>query len=188
MEGEIKKSDPRSTLAGLEEAKADALYDALKSRPYRDVRDWAEKEWGLSLSLSALARWWKSESRRRARADLREAVRLADSFDRKLDAADVDAKAANALRAKFWDAVSRGDREGVKEMGQLLLEFKLDSREAEGLRLKAAAQKTKDEALALARQKWEAAERRLSETKGVLADSKLSPAEREARLKEIFGL
>jgi len=56
------------------------------------------------------------------------------------------------------------------------------------LELKAAAQATKDNALNLAREKFEAAEKRLNSVKDAVTDTKLTPAEREAKLKEIFGL
>ena len=56
------------------------------------------------------------------------------------------------------------------------------------LELKAAAQETKDEQLKLAREKFEAAERRENAAKAAVTDNRLSDTERMARLKEIYGL
>jgi hypothetical protein len=55
------------------------------------------------------------------------------------------------------------------------------------LELKAAAQETKDEQLKLAREKFEAAERRENAAKGALADNRLTDADKIAKMKEIFG-
>jgi len=62
-----------------------------------------------------------------------------------------------------------------------------DQRERE-LKLKAAAQQTKDEQLKLAREKFEAAEKRLAAVQGAVDEPKLSDAERVARIKGIFGM
>ena len=56
------------------------------------------------------------------------------------------------------------------------------------LALKSAAQSTKDEQLKLAREKFEAAERRENAAKATVADSKLSDEERMAKLREIYGI
>ena len=45
-----------------------------------------------------------------------------------------------------------------------------------------------DDALRLAREKFEASERRAAQAKDTLADKKLTDAERTARLKEIYGI
>ncbi len=56
------------------------------------------------------------------------------------------------------------------------------------LQLKADKGRRDDEALKLAREKFEAAERREDAAKGAIADSKLTDAERMAKLKEIYGI
>ena len=56
------------------------------------------------------------------------------------------------------------------------------------LALKSAAQSTKDEQLKLAREKFEAAERRENAAKATVADNKLSDEERMAKLREIYGI
>ena len=56
------------------------------------------------------------------------------------------------------------------------------------LRLTERAQQTKEDQLRLAREKFEAAEKRLNAAKDTVSNTKLTPEEREAKLKEIFGI
>ena len=58
----------------------------------------------------------------------------------------------------------------------------------EEIKLKGRAQETRDETLKLAREKFEAAERRENAAKATVTDAKLTEAERLARLKEIYGI
>ena len=66
------------------------------------------------------------------------------------------------------------------------IEFTLTG-EGKELELKAAAQTTKDEQLKLAREKFEAAERRENAARNGLGDTKLTDAAKIAKMKEIFG-
>ena len=56
------------------------------------------------------------------------------------------------------------------------------------LQLKADKGRRDDEALKLAREKFEAAERRENAAKGAIADTKLTDEQRMAKLKEIYGI
>lgn len=56
------------------------------------------------------------------------------------------------------------------------------------LALKAAKGRRDDEALKLAREKFEAAERRLAAVQGAVDEPKLTDAERVAKIKSIFGM
>ena len=63
-----------------------------------------------------------------------------------------------------------------------------DRRQKESeLELKRKAQETKDEQLKLAREKFEAAERRENAARNALGDTKLTDADKLAKMKEIFG-
>ena len=65
--------------------------------------------------------------------------------------------------------------------------FKTAEQRDRELALKAAAQQTKDEQLKLAREKFEAAERRENAARSALGDTKLTDAAKIAKMKEIFG-
>ena len=58
---------------------------------------------------------------------------------------------------------------------------------AADLNLKERSQKTKDEQLKLAREKFEAAERRENAARNALGDTKLTDEAKLAKMKEIFG-
>ena len=66
--------------------------------------------------------------------------------------------------------------------------FKTAEQRDRELALKAAAQETKDEQLKLAREKFEAAERRLNAVQGAVDAPQLTDAERVAKIKSIFGM
>ena len=93
-----------------------------------------------------------------------------------------DGVMADTLASLAAAAVMQGaDKDTITALGSLACGFRANA-------LKAAAQQTKDEALRLAREKFEAAERRENAAKAAVADSKLSDEERMARLREIYGI
>ena len=71
------------------------------------------------------------------------------------------------------------------QMAMALRDRQLHSREVD---LKDAAQATKDEQLKLARDKCEAAEKRLNAVQGAVDAPQLSDAERIEKIKSIFGM
>lgn len=93
-----------------------------------------------------------------------------------------DGVMADTLASLAATAVMQGaDKDTVTALGSLACGFRANA-------LKAAAQQTKDEQLKLAREKFEAAERRENAAKGTIADAKLTDEERMAKLKEIYGI
>ena len=96
---------------------------------------------------------------------------------RALDAATVAKNPQEAERfLRMADSLIRA--------GQKDAELRMRRQELE---LKAAAQQTKDEQLKLAREKFEAAERRENAARNALGDTKLTDAAKIAKMKEIFG-
>ncbi|MBQ3809690.1 MAG: hypothetical protein II839_02600, partial [Kiritimatiellae bacterium] len=66
--------------------------------------------------------------------------------------------------------------------------FRDRAQKGEELRLKVRAQETRDAQLRLAREKFEAAERRENAAKAAITDTRLTDAERAAKLREIYGI
>lgn len=99
-----------------------------------------------------------------------------------------DATAAEAYKALSVDAAMGGDAKAAALYAQAANAFRDRLQKAEDLRLKADAQKTRDDQLRLAREKFEAAERRENAAKAAVADKKLTDGERMARLREIYGI
>ncbi|MBR2837409.1 MAG: hypothetical protein IKE55_01355 [Kiritimatiellae bacterium] len=161
--------------------------------------DWAEKEFELPRKpgREAFYKWLRS-MRELAPAHRREVRETADEIaaegaksltvsddqiisfvkSRALDAATVAKNPEEAERfLRMADSLIRA--------GQKDAELKMRQRE---LDLKAAAQQTKDEQLKLAREKFEAAEKRLNAVQGAVDEPQLSDAERVAKIKSIFGM
>ena len=161
--------------------------------------EWAEKEFELPRKpgREAFYKWLRS-MRELAPAHRREVRETADEIaaegaksltvsddqiisfvkSRALDAATVAKNPEEAERfLRMADSLIRA--------GQKDAELKMRQRE---LDLKAAAQQTKDEQLKLAREKFEAAEKRLNAVQGAVDEPQLSDAERVAKIKSIFGM
>ena len=103
--------------------------------------------------------------------------------------ADVDARlAAEMMTALSVDAAARGNGEAAKILADSAAKYHAAAQGAERLRLDAARQRTAEEQLKLAREKFEAAERRENAAKGAIADAKLTDEQRMAKLREIYGI
>ena len=94
----------------------------------------------------------------------------------------------NALKAAAMDSFMSNDTVEANRLADMATAIQDRLLKQQELALKERAQATKDDALKLAREKFEAAERRENAAKSALADAKLTEAERLARLKEIYGI
>ena len=109
-----------------------------------------------------------------------------------ITAAKIDPQlAADMMTSLSVDEAAKPDGERNEKVMQIFASaaamFKSAEQRDRELALKAAAQQTKDEQLKLAREKFEAAERRESAAKSALDDKKLTDADKIAKMKEIFG-
>lgn len=99
--------------------------------------------------------------------------------------------AADMMTSLSVDEAAKPDGERNEKVMQIFASaaamFKSAEQRDRELALKAAAQQTKDEALRLAREKFEAAERRENAARSALGDNKLTDAAKIAKMKEIFG-
>ena len=160
--------------------------------------EWAEKEFELPRKPGREAFYkWLRAMRELAPAHRREVRETADEIaaegaksltvsddqiisfvkSRALDAATVAKNPEEAERfLRMADSLIRA--------GQKDAELRMRRQELE---LKAAAQQTKDAQLKLAREKFEAAERRENAARNALGDTKLTDAAKIAKMKEIFG-
>ena len=128
-----QKSRPDATLSGITPEQADQLFDLLRASPYYVAAKWIDEQWHLTVSVSALRRWWSRESAIRSRANLRNAIKASEQFDKSLDARKLDERASNALRAAFWGAVTTNDTAAIKRLGELVLAYNADARDTEKL-------------------------------------------------------
>ena len=110
-----------------------------------------------------------------------------------ITAAKIDPQlAADMMTSLSVDEAAKPDGERNEKVMQIFASaaamFKTAEQRDRELALKAAAQSTKDEQLKLAREKFEAAERRLAAVQGAVDEPKLTDAERVAKIKSIFGM
>ena len=94
----------------------------------------------------------------------------------------------NALKAAAMDSFMSNDTVEANRLADMATAIQDRLLKQQELALKERAQATKDDALKLAREKFEAAERRENAAKAAVSDAKLTEAERLARLKEIYGI
>lgn len=160
---------------------------------------WAEKEFKLSRrpSREAFYKWLKAmkELAPAHRREVREtADEIAAESAKSLTVNDAEIIAFAKSRALDAATVAKNPEEAERFMRMAEMFIRAGQKEAEltikreELELKTRAQSVKEDELKLAREKFEAAERRENAAKAAVTDNRLSDTERMARLKEIYGL
>ena len=125
------KPSPLANLRGISAEQADQLFELLRGVAYHVAVKWVADTWGLPVSVAGLQRWWKRETARRARNDLRNAIKVSENFDSSVSARMLDERAANAIRAALWNAVNTRDVESIEALGKLVLDYNADARNSE---------------------------------------------------------
>ena len=115
-------------------------------------------EFGVRTTVSSLSRFMK---RRAVVEHLRESVYASEAFAESEDVKALDKRKRSAVV------------KSIVALGRLLVSMDAGRRD--------------DDALRLAREKFEASERRASAAKNALGDRKLTDADKIAKMKEIFG-
>ena len=187
---------PRSDswYAGLTEEQLWEMYSTAKkfgSAWYKTI-EWANAKWKLELKTSKTAYYrWKewmynqdSGTREHFAALTARSVEEQAAAARILDKSLTEGIKSLAAQALF---VADDPIKG-KALAETFSKFATAALEAEKLKLAAAAQSTKDEQLKLAREKFEAAEKRLNAVQGAVDAPQLTDAERVAKIKSIFGM
>ena len=180
-----------SWYAMLSEEQLWQLYAIAKRCQWYEVVAHAQKEFGLEakVSRSGYYRWldWmRGEESERRLAQARIAALEAGELAKTVGLKDETAIAAyKSLAAEFALKSDAKTANRFMQMAMALRDRQLRSREVD---LKDAAQATKDEQLKLAREKFEAAEKRLNAVQGAVDAPQLSDAERIEKIKSIFGM
>ena len=97
------------------------------------------------------------------------------------------ALAADTFTNLAIDASMKGNDKAVSIYSGAARHYREMMQQEKKLDLQSRAQATKEDQLRLAREKFEAAERRLNETKDVVCNAKLTPEEKIAELDKMFG-
>ena len=176
--------------AALSDGQRWSIYDKFRQGRWYDVAAWAMEEFSLAEIPSRAGMYRFADRMRKLESAHRieSALTARDEAGALVAAKTDDVETINAYKALAQDMALTGDRQAAIEYTQMALSLAAQLTKTREIELKAAAQGTKDAQLRLAREKFEAAEKRLNSVKDAVTDTKLSPAEREAKLKEIFGL
>jgi len=158
-----------SWAAGLTEEQSWALYYKARALRWNEAAAWAVKEFGLDRTPS-----------RSGFYDWLATMRNEESAHRLGQAATAAAEAAALAKTQAKDDALIG---AYKAMAAELALRTGSAKEAQ----KFVEMATKDEQLKLAREKFEAAERRENAARSALGDTKLTDADKLAKMKEIFG-
>ncbi len=178
-----------SWASSLTEEQSWQLYYKSRALRWNEAADWAVKEFGIdSPSRTAFYAWLghmraEESAHRLEQAATAAAEAAALAKTQTSDEAQIAAYKALAAELALRTG-SAGEAAKFVNMAGAIADRRLRAAE---LKLKTAAQATKDEQLKLAREKFEAAERRENAAKAALGDRKLTDADKLAKMKEIFG-
>lgn len=179
----MRKTRSDAILLNLPEEQQAKLADWLLSGvPYHEAKVLAEKEFGISLkSLAPFQSFWREVCAPALLARRRRAVSTADirAEEAGKNPAQFNRATLDALEQKAYELAEspEADPKEVKAVMTLLL--------------KAQDQDIRREQLALEREKFEEMKRKAAQAdqaKGVMENKELSIKQREARMKEIFGI
>lgn len=186
----MKKPRIDSWAAGLTEEQSWTLYYRALRCQWQDAAAWAAKEFGLAKapSRSAFYDWHKSMRAKEHEHRMHEAALAAAEAAALGRKATKDEAIVQALKALATEAALAADAKTAGSLIQSAMAIKDRLQRADDLALRERAQKTREEDLALAREKFEAAERRLDAAAKAVADETLTDAERVGKIKELFGI
>lgn len=177
--------------ATLTEAQRWDIYYRMQRGRWTEVCKWIDQELKINPpSRSALyafvKRMRESESGHRIEQAI---VARAEAGELANQGAQNDKDLIDAYKAMAADLALRlGDAAGATAFTKLALDLAAAHNDKVTLELKAKAQATKDKQLKLAREKFEAAEKRLNEVEETINDKNMTPQEREEHLRDIFGI
>ena len=178
-----------SWASALTEEQGWQLYYKSRAMRWNEAADWAVKEFGIDPPSRTAFYAWAGRMRAEESAHRLEQAATAAAEAAALaktqtsDEAQIAAYKAMATELALRTG-SADEAAKFVNMAAALSERRLRARE---LDIKARAQATKDEQLKLAREKFEAAEKRLERVAEVTGDLKLTPEEKLKELDRLFG-
>ena len=182
-----------SWAAGLSEEQSWALYSKARRCQWQEAAAWAVKEFGLEKGPSRTAFYaWMTAMREEEHEHRMGQAAIAAAEAAALGGrCTKDEALIQAFKALATDvALTTGDAKTAKAFVNSAMAIKDRLQKEQELALKSAAQSTKDEALKLAREKFEAAEKRL-ERVAEIADAarggKVDPAKVADEIDRILG-
>lgn len=161
----------------------DIYYEALK-HPYSSAFVlWMQKQFGLTTEPSQSAfYYWKAAMRKDYGAHRREElVQARLEIANLAEVRSAPAEMAAALQSLGAEAALSGNLEDAKKLVTMAAQIADGQRQGRKLELQ-------ERELKLAQDKFAAAEARLNAASSVVNDKTITPEQRDAKLKELFGL
>ncbi len=186
----MAKTRTDSWAAGLDEEQAWRLYYRAMRAQWQDAAQWAVKEFGLPRmpSRSGFYLWLSSMRAQEHEHRMHEAAVAAAEAAALGRKATKDEAVVQALKALATEAALSSDAKTASSLIQSAMAIKDRLQKADDLALRERAQRTRDDQLRLAREKFEAAERRLDAAARAVGDETLTDTERVAKIKGLFGI
>lgn len=166
------------------------IYDLARSLPWPQAVKDQLQALGV-VRLPSRAGWYRFLNRMRRADSQRRIEKIAESVAEAQSVADkagIKSKTfIETMKTLAIDCAISGDNKSATALAAAAASIWDRAQRDKELELKDRAQETKDAALALAREKFEAAERRESAARNTLGDTKLTDEAKIAKMKEIFG-
>lgn len=187
----MAKTRTDSWAASLTAEQAWTLYAKSRRCQWQVAADWAVEEFGLAKAPSRTAFFaWRAQMHAEEHEHRMEQAAIAAA-----DAAALGQKVTKdeALIAAFKAlatevALTTGDAKSASAFVNSAMAIKDRLQKEEELKLKNRAQDVKEDELKIAQKKLEILQAKEAAAKDAVSDAKLTPEEREAKLKEIFGI
>ena len=175
--------------ASLDEAARWRIYAQTRRAPWYEVSEWIAAEYGIGApSRSALYAWTARMRKLESAHRIEQAIEAREEIGALAGTAAASDRLIEAYQSLAAELALKGNAPDAVRLTTMAMQLAAQQTAAAELALKRQRLGQQQDALRLAREKFEAAERRLSDAKDAVANSSLTPAERDARLREIFGL
>jgi hypothetical protein len=178
--------------ATLTEEQRWKAYDMFRNLPWYEVAKWTAKEFGIEPpSRSALYRWAERMRRDESAHRIEQSIQARDEVGALAGTVAGDSKLVAAYQSMATDLALKGNAKDAVRFTTMAINIAAMTTKAQELELKRRAQDTKDEALRLAREKFEAAEARLTRTAETLKQLNSTgalSAEARAEIEKAMGM
>ncbi len=176
--------------AALTDAQRWQAYDQFRRARWYEVAEWAQAEFGLPRApgRNALYAWAKRMRAQESAHRIEQAIQAREEIGAMAGTAAANDRLIAAYKSMAAELALKGNAGDAVRLTTMAMQLAAQQTAAAELDIKRQRLGQQQDALRLAREKFEAAERRLADAKDAVANSSLTPEERDARLREIFGL
>jgi hypothetical protein len=179
---------PRSDAwdASLTDAQRWQAYDRFRGAPWYQVSAWIAEEFKLAApSRGALYRWASHMRTLEGAHRIEQSIQARAEISALASTAAADAALTNAYKAMAADLALKGNAADAVRYTAMAMAIGEAQRKAAETDLKARAQTTRDQALRLAREKFEAAEARMAAVRDAVGKARASGGLTPETLKKI---